>query len=766
MRPFAPLLLACVCALSACSDDFEATGPGRLERPTLTRATPLEAPIRPRRTARLELPEGTAPWTVAGEHDVDSREQRAGQEREERFLRFEESGPWKLAVPGSFDPLQFNQVVVRGRFRSNVSIELTLSADGEPSYTPPALASVNNEREQIVLFDLPYVRQIPFVYDTIELAFAPVEDGESKPFELYSIDLIDLPIELYMPDVETAGGLIDLGVESRHGVGLASGAPASCEFPVQEGDRMTFALGLLPRLRANGRSPRVRVELEADGVSDAETFRLENDDGDRSRWHEERIDLARFAGRTVRATFTYELDKDRRGICALANLEVWRPGKTPKAVFFVTSDTHRGDHLGSAESGIVIETPIIDALARRGILFEDCWSTTNVTSPSHVSMMTGVHPRDHRIIGNLARMSDEADTLAEAFRAAGFATVGVVSVTHLGPRGTGLGQGFDRMIGPLRSPWDAEVAVGHLMDLIGASEGKPIFAWLHVFDAHHPYGPPGSFDRKYYPENKDPFDPSLPKPEIEEGLIPKDLADVRDLEFPRSQYRAEISYLDRELQRLLDMVTMQDALIAVTSDHGEILEKDGTYFNHSAIFPDTLHVPLVLAGPGIESGLRVKASVENIDVGRTLLDLAGCGSADFPGRNLLFAVRAEANERPPRFALAANATSASITEGRWHLMLHLRNHKGLMRRKRLKHEVELYDIEADPECLVDREDDEPDRVRELKGKLIEWLARKEGATLMQRLTHTTAGLKELGALGYATAEETVDLEKPWYVERK
>ena len=117
-------------------------------------------------------------------------------------------------------------------------------------------------------------------------------------------------------------------------------------------------------------------------------------------------------------------------------------------MLLITSDTHRGDHLGSTGGPTLVRTPNLDKLAARGVLFENCVSQTNVTTPSHVTLMTGVHPKDSHVIDNRTVLIDEAETLAEAFSVAGYRTFAVTSVEHLRPRGSGLGQGFDRFDSP------------------------------------------------------------------------------------------------------------------------------------------------------------------------------------------------------------------------------------------------------------------------------------------------------------------------------
>jgi arylsulfatase A-like enzyme len=382
--------------------------------------------------------------------------------------------------------------------------------------------------------------------------------------------------------------------------------------------------------------------------------------------------------------------------------------------------------------------------------------------------MTGRHPRDTRLINNYDRLSPDAATLAEVYQKAGWKTLAVVSVSHLGPQGTDLGQGFDQLLYPQADPWSA----GHAVDLVEAwveaHPGRPLFIFLHLFDAHHPYSPPESHDRMYYPAGADPADPSLPALQVQPPYIPGDIvsAGIRDLEFPSAQYRAEISYLDSELGRLFERERIQSGLIAVTADHGEILEKAGSYFNHGELFPDTLHVPLILGGrllPEDFRGVRVSHPVDHLDLGRTLLDLSGLGSTEFPGSNLLRNAEPESSPQATvdLFAISAHGHSASIRRGHWFLLLHLITHKGNLVVERVKHGVELYDLESDPECLKDLAVVQAEQAGILRAALVNWLADASTEHLSEQKQTSEAEIAQLEAMGYAS-EETVLGDNPWY----
>lgn len=116
---------------------------------------------------------------------------------------------------------------------------------------------------------------------------------------------------------------------------------------------------------------------------------------------------------------------------------ILRPGKAPSQkvlgmwkglgvekpnVILVTLDTTRADHLACyGYSGV--KTPTLDALAGRGVLFEQCAAASPLTLPSHATIMTGMYPTYHgvRVNGNTA-VSETQTTLAEIFSGRGYDT--------------------------------------------------------------------------------------------------------------------------------------------------------------------------------------------------------------------------------------------------------------------------------------------------------------------------------------------------------
>ncbi|MFT4540543.1 MAG: arylsulfatase A-like enzyme [Planctomycetota bacterium] len=735
-------------ALGACSDPPEPHGGGRYDKPAFTRIGTGER-SKPDVAMKLVAPRGLSPWEVTG---VTAKVNR-GPDGEDRLLLLGKADR-SVKIPGEYDPQAFNQVLVRGIFPGVVGVKVLLLGPGEQKYLSDTLSSNNSPSEQQILFDLPRLRLKQRAFETLELR---IIGTKPRQIEIKSIDLINLPLHESLPDPVKERALISVDHEARQGFGLTKSEAIRTEFTVADSEEsLYFSHGQPSKMAMKKFEPEINVRIfegEIELFRDQYTVRSDG-------WKDVTIRLSEWVGKTLSCELRVDGEFHGDEIIAVANFRVSRPAIAPRTVLLVSSDTHRGDHLGFM--GDLVNTPNIDALGARGVMFEDAYAATNITSPSHVSMMTGRHPRDHRIVSNTGHMIDEAGTLASAFAAEGFACIGLVSVRHLGPDGTGLGQGFDRMRAPLQGTWNATQVVDATLKMMDIYEGQPLFIWLHMFEAHHPYNPPAEFDRRYYEKDKDPFDESLPELIIAKNSIPKDMVGLRDLEFPKAQYRAEVDYLDQELGRLFALPRIAAGITALTSDHGEILENQGTYFNHTEIYPAALHVPLVMAWPDAPAGTRVKEPVQMLNVGRSLLDLAGLGGSEFPGRNVLGLLEGESSGDVARFALAAHGAAASITKDGWHLMLHLRDHKGALPVERKEREVELYDMNTDPKCHNNLNNDPlaKSKGRELCALLSAWLNEKKGDSLSTSGTKSAADMDALASLGYAPDKEVVE-DEPW-----
>lgn len=686
---------------------------------------------------------------VAGRFELEaiSEGARVLRPREERLVLRrppEQSELPRLVLPGPFDPSRLDLLVLEGLFPRGGELHVLLvDSEPEPVALDPCPIPPGEELQAVPLqIDSSLRRRLPCEELVVEFRVPGV-------FELGSLEVLEESPTANHPLPGQEPLPVSIAQEARLAWAVGDGLSAEAVFLVEEGaEELRFHVAAPPRSLPGVLAWRL---FEGESLVVEEGVRTSADG-----WVSVRHPLARHAGKELKLEVEVQSRVAERQALHITPPRVVRRGQDPATVLLITSDTHRGDHVGYLDRGVVLDTPNLDQLAERAVVFEDAWSTTNVTSPSHVTLMTGLHPREHRIVGNAAFMTDAASTLAEAYRGAGWSTAAVVSVQHLGPEGTGLGQGFERMVAPPGPPWPAETAVDRVLGMFADAEGEPLFVWLHLMDAHAPYEPPEPFHERYSDGSR-----------LEELKgQPEALRDALG-EYLRGQYRAEVDYVDRQLGRVLDLPRVRDGVLAITADHGEVLEYRGTGFHHMLILPATLHVPLLLDFPGAPSR-RVRAPVSNQDVGRTLLDLSGLAGAGFPGRNLLGALE-EDHEPPPRFALAAHGKAASVQRGEWFFVLNLRDGNS-DRPDSVGAKLgiractsELFHLGEDPRCLVDRRSTDPEVARELCALLTAWLRSPAAAPSLSVGSEgrSEVELAALEALGYATGGEEVAEDAPW-----
>jgi arylsulfatase A-like enzyme len=643
-----------------------------------------------------------------------------------------------VQLPLATNELAVNQIAVTLIVTGHVTAQLVLGGPDEDGPRTIRQRAQGRGERVTLLFDVPCFGWPEGLAQRMTLTLS----GERTKKQLVSVALIHRPLERWLPIAREGARMVEiLESDGRVAVGLTASRPLETTLEADAGQRLTFSHCVPPISRGPGREHALVVTLRDErGEQRRETLASSYE------WGTDSLSLEPFSG-VVTARFELNLAGGTSGLVALGEPTLERVASHAPTVVLITSDTHRADHLG-ALSGGAVRTPALDRLAARGVLFEDCVSSANVTLPSHVTLMTGTPPRDTGVVYNADVLGDGPRTLAEQFHEAGWVTYAAVSAASLRHGRSGLGQGFDRMAGPANGFADASEGIERVLGWIEDAEGLPLFVWLHLFDAHTPYREQPSIEH-YYPPDRDPRDPALP--ELAAWKTTHAPADARDLDYVIGLYRSEITHLDAQLARLFDHARVERAIVAFTADHGESLTEHDIYFGHQELYPQTLAVPLILTFPGAPEGQRATWPVQQLDLGRTLLQLAGLESADFPG--VTIPVLGAGEQALPRFALAAGGQSASVFAGDAFFVLHLTdhdhidpNHPGYP-----AHSVELYDRAADPECLRELSAERPELAARLRELVIDWLldARTMGWNVTGKSADADA-LDELAELGYTT----------------
>jgi choline-sulfatase len=270
-----------------------------------------------------------------------------------------------------------------------------------------------------------------------------------------------------------------------------------------------------------------------------------------------------------------------------------RPAEAPVApaaqrpnILLITLDTTRADAIGPA-------TPAFNALAARGRTYRYAYATVPQTLPSHASMMTGLYPAGHGVHENARHLSERHPLLAETLKGAGYQTAAFVSAFAVAKR-FGIARGFDRYDEPETAERDAKATTERALAFLQHAPAQPLFLWVHYYDPHYPYTPPEPFRARH----------------------------------ANQPYLGEVAFMDEQMGRVLRAFAQRGAAaIVVVADHGEGLGEHGEQQHGNLLFQTTMHVPMVMAGPGIAAGTS-DAPISTRRVHHLLLRAAGVAASD------------------------------------------------------------------------------------------------------------------------------------------
>lgn len=409
------------------------------------------------------------------------------------------------------------------------------------------------------------------------------------------------------------------------------------------------------------------------------------------------------------------------------------------SVLLISVDTLRADRVG-AYGYRAASTPAMDALAARGLRFEQAATVTPLTLPAHTSLLTGTFPGFHGVRDNASfYVGDELTTLAEVLRGRGYRTGGFIGAYVLDRR-WGIAQGFDHYFDDfdlsrfeMAAGLDAaqrpgSEVVDHALAWLTSIRDQPFFAWVHLYDPHSPYVPPEPYRSRF--------------PATMQGA-----------------YDGEVASADAQIGRLIDYLRtsgdFDKTIVVVVGDHGESLGEHGEQQHGFFVYEAAMHIPLIVAGPAVPVR-SVADQVRIVDVMPTVLDLVGAsipaavqGTSLLPlGRGGKLDLLAFGETWYPRYHYGWSELTA-VRDGRYKFIAAPRR--------------ELYDTQRDPGETEDLSAANPRTADALERALREMAARTSASAPAQAPRSVDPEAEErLRALGYvaATVSRSALADKP------
>ena len=386
-------------------------------------------------------------------------------------------------------------------------------------------------------------------------------------------------------------------------------------------------------------------------------------------------------------------------------------------VILLSVDTLRADHLGAW--GYRRDTsPYLDELAAGGTRYANTWAPSPWTLPSHTTMLSGLLPPNHGAIEDKVRIGDDIPLVQEAFRNGGYLTAGVTSTLFVSER-FGFERGFDWFhdfdIHGAELNNAGSVDAEHVFAWAqqwaqGQPNGKPVFLFLHVYDAHYAYNAPAPFNTKFDRESK-----------VGDALYrdyhhyKKNPLNDEQLEHQIAQYDEEIAYIDASFRTFVEnWRKTRPALVVVTADHGEEFGERGSWGHAHTLFPEQLHVPLIVNGPGVKAQV-VEQRVGTEDIAPTIASLAGVGFSEGDGTDRAAQVRRGGVSGEEVAAQFAATSRFETLRYRWHdppwdLIVDLAHAKR-----------GFCNLETDPGCIRTAPGQDKERSEAMFADMMDWL---------------------------------------------
>ncbi len=484
-----------------------------------------------------------------------------------------------------------------------------------------------------------------------------------------------------------------------------------------------------------------------------------------NRWEEQRVDLKRWAAQTVELTFRC------RGQTPLvlgapclrsADQRAERPN-----VILISIDMLRADHVGAYGYGRGT-TPNLDRLAEENLFFPSMHAQAAYTLPATVSLFSGQFASVHGVYrGTQAVSQARSPALAEilgreGYRTQGFTAGGFVSADF------GLDTGFDGFtnVDPLRHDDSdffhllrdrnpeltpelvAEHGPERIATWLDEHHDETFFLFLHTYTVHDYDAPDGWLlcEKLGCTSTRTDFSNFLPHVESNETISEADRAHLRH------RYDGSLRYVDSLLgdlfAQLQELGIEENTILVITSDHGEEMFERGVIQHGKTLYEELTRIPLIMRVPG-QGKRTIEKPVMTIDVTPTVLHALGVPrDPRMQGEDIL---SKDLETRPVIAEIDDHfAHKYSIRDGQGFKLIYSPRESDVLFPG--EKEWELFDTKADPGEGNDLSGSMEERVRVLRGALLEELRRfKElGARLgdVDAADVTEETQQALDALGY------------------
>ena len=301
-------------------------------------------------------------------------------------------------------------------------------------------------------------------------------------------------------------------------------------------------------------------------------------------------------------------------------------------VILISLDTLRADHLSCY--GYHRDTsPALDALAAGGARFELAIAESPWTTPSHMTMFTGLYATTHGVHFPGAWLAYAIPTLPEILQQNGYRTLAFTGGGNVSKR-AGFDRGFEHFY--VKDQKGLGDALDHARDYLDSFKpGERFFFFIHAYDVHAPYERREPHASRYVSADAEPFD-AWQENELNlqnDGFVPS----PGNIKFLVDHYDGGIRRADELLGAFFEDLRrrhlFENSVIVFVSDHGEEFGEHGS-LGHYVLHRECLHVPMIMVAPGLKPQV-IKHGVGLKDLMPTVLELVQVTAPACQGRSLM-----------------------------------------------------------------------------------------------------------------------------------
>jgi arylsulfatase A-like enzyme len=411
------------------------------------------------------------------------------------------------------------------------------------------------------------------------------------------------------------------------------------------------------------------------------------------------------------------------GVAPLLSAQTEAANAKRPNVILIISDQFRWDCVGSNGLNPLNLTPNLDAMAREGVNFANAITNQPVCAPSRADLFTSLYTNRHSVWRNGIALPEQITTLATVFRQAGYSS-NYIGKWHLGLPGVpgavapeyrgGFadfwegcneleftshpyeGTIWDRDGRPIefKDEYRVDFITDRVIRFLRQPATKPFFLVISYLEPHFQndcncfVAPKGYADR------------------YRNSFVPADLKFFPgDWESQLPDYYGCIARVDENVGRLRNELSQlslsQDTIVAFVSDHGCHFRTRNAEYKRSG-HESSIHIPMIMAGPGFNRSLYIRELVSQIDVAPTLLDACHIAPpSTFQGRSAMPLVAREGNgwNNEVYVQISESMTGRALRTPEWSYVVAEpdgKSHPSSMAYE----EYQLYNLYSDPHQLV------------------------------------------------------------------